>query len=134
MLILLLTLSVVFSVAVVSAIDTNSSDNHIIQNDSSVNYENQEINHPPKNHHPPKHDFRPDEKSVSKDFDFFGLFTIFKDDKKHGYWVLSEDMKKVDLDKLSKDGVNIIFLNSYAFTEHGQRDVLDWINRQMTME
>ena len=78
MLILLLTLSVVFSVAVVSAIDANSSDNHhIIQNDSSVNYENQEINHPPKNHHPPKHDFRPDEKSVSKDFDFFGLFTIF---------------------------------------------------------
>jgi len=79
LLILLLTLSVVFSVAVVSAIDANSSDNHhIIQNDSSVNYENQEINHPPKNHHPPKHDFRPDEKSVSKDFDFFGLFTIFK--------------------------------------------------------
>lgn len=130
MLILLLTLSVVFSVAVVSAIDANSSDNHhIIQNDSSVNYENQEINHPPKNHHPPKHDFRPDEKSVSKDFDFFGLFTIFKDNKKHGYWVLSEDMKKVDLDKLSKNGVNIIFLNSYAFTEHGQRDVLDWIKQ-----
>ena len=28
-----------------------------------------------------------------------------KDNKKHGYWVLSEDMKKVDLDKLSKNGV-----------------------------
>ena len=52
-----------------------------------------------------------------------------EDNKKHGYWVLSEDMKKVDLDKLSKNGVNIIFLNSYAFTEHGQRDVLDWIKQ-----
>ena len=129
MLILSLTLFIVFSIAIVSAIDTNSSDNQIIQNDSSVNYENLEINHPPKNHHLLKNDFRPHEKSVSKDFDFFGLFNIFKGDKKYGYWVLSEDMEKVDLDKLSKNGVNIIFLNSYAFTEHGQKDVLDWIKK-----
>ena len=36
-------------------------------------------------------------------------------------------MYKVDLNKLEDEGVKYIFLNSYAFTEYGQRDVLDWI-------
>ena len=36
-------------------------------------------------------------------------------------------MHEVDLDELSDNGVNCIFLNSFAFTQYGQREVLDWI-------
>lgn len=66
------------------------------------------------------------EKSVSKDFNIFELFNFGKE-KKYGYWLWASDMYEVDFDKLSKNGVNVIFLNSFAFTEYGQRDVMDWV-------
>ena len=129
MLILLLTLFFIFSVSLVCADDAaNSSDNEM-NLEPSVDNELYEINHPPENHHPQQPDLMPYENSVSKDFDFFGLFDFLGKEDKHGYWVWSGDMYNVDFDKLSKNGVNIIFLNSYAFTEHGQRDVLEWIHQ-----
>lgn len=124
MLILLLTLLFILSISFVSAINyADPSENH---ENVSVNSEIQEINHQPINHHP--YNQIPDKKSVSKDFDFFGLFNLFEGEK-HGYWVWSNDMYNIDFDELSKNGVNIIFLNSFAFTEHGQRDVLDWVKK-----
>lgn len=129
LLILLLTLVFIFSLSSVSADDgVNVSPDENNSQELSVDNELYEINHPPKNHHL-QPDLMPEKRSVSKNFDFFGLFDWFGGEKKHGYWVLSGDMNKVDFDKLSKNGVNIIFLNSYAFTEHGQRDVLDWIKQ-----
>ena len=61
-----------------------------------------------------------------KNFDIL-VFLHLKPEKKYGYWVLSEDMHNVNFDELSDNGVNVIFLNSYAFTQYGQRDVLDWV-------
>lgn len=104
----------------------DTADSSQNQENLSVNNEIQEINHQPINHHP--YNQIPDKKSVSKDFDFFGLFNIFEQQKR-GYWVWSDDMNNIDFDKLSKNGVNIIFLNSFAFTEHGQREVLDWVKQ-----
>lgn len=63
---------------------------------------------------------------MSKNFQLPDFLDIF-DDKKYGYWVWSSDMYDVDFDQLSENGVDVIFLNSYAFTEHGQKEVLDWI-------
>lgn len=117
LLILVLTLFFIFSITLVSANDIDTSNNHIQPDNASVYYEIQDMDHAPLN---------PVKKSVAKDFDFFGLFNFGKE-KKYGYWVWSSDMKKVDLDELSKNGVNVIFLNSYAFTEYGQREVLDWV-------
>ena len=78
MLILLLTLFFIFSVSLVCADDTaNSSEDGTNFLESSVDNELNEINHPPENHHPQQHNLMPDEKSVSKDFDFFGLFDFF---------------------------------------------------------
>jgi hypothetical protein len=117
LLILVLTLFFIFSITLVSANDINTSNNHIQAENASVNYEIQEMEHT---------SLIPVKKSVSKDFDFFGLFSFTKE-KKYGYWLWASDMNKVDLDELSKNGVNVIFLNSYAFTEYGQRDVLNWV-------
>ena len=126
---MLLTLIFIFSLSLVSADDEiNASHDEINSHELSVDNELYEINHPPNNHHP-QPDLMPGKRSVSKNFDFFGLFDWFGGGNKHGYWVWSGDMYNVDFDKLSKNGVNIIFLNSYAFTEHGQRDVLDWIKQ-----
>ena len=128
MLIILLTLTFISSIAIVSAIDSNSSGNQIFRENTSVDNNIYNINHPPENHHE-LNDLHPNKKSVSKDFDFFGIFNFFKGDKKYGYWVWSGDMDSVDFDKLSKDEVNVIFLNSYAFTDHGEKNVLKWIKK-----
>lgn len=121
MLILTLTLCFIFSISIVSASDIQSIDDNQISydNDTEIDYPeiddnnlNSEISY---------------KSSVSKDFDLFGLFDFFDDEKKYGYWVWATDMEKVDFDKLSDNGVKYIFLNSFAFTEYGQRDVLDWI-------
>ena len=64
--------------------------------------------------------------SISKNFDFFD-FLNFNNEKEYGYWLWASDMYDVDLDELSDNGVKYIFLNSYAFTEYGQREVLNWI-------
>ena len=126
---ILLTLLLIFSIAIVSAIDTDSSDNQMLSVEKSVNQNIFKINHPPENHHE-LNDLSPTKKSVSKDFDFFGIFDfLFKGEKKYGYWVWSGDMDKVDFDKLSKNGVNIVFLNSYAFKDHGYKDVMNWIKK-----
>ena len=66
-------------------------------------------------------------KSVSKDSNFWDIFNFGKNNKEYGYWLWASDMYKVDLNKMEDEGVKYIFLNSYAFTEYGQRDVLDWI-------
>ena len=124
---ILLTLLLISSIAIISAIDTDSSDNQILSVEKSVNQNIFKINHPPENHHELS-DINPTKKSVSKDFDFFGIFDfLFKGEKKYGYWVWSGDMDKVDFDKLSKNGVNVVFLNSYAFKDHGYKDVMNWI-------
>lgn len=127
MLILLLTLIFIFSIATVSAIDSGLSDESIQTDDNCVNYM-EETNHQPIKYHT-LNELNSENPSVSKDFDFFGLFDFFKPKEKYGFWVWSGDMYNVDFDKLEDDGVNIIFLNSYAFTEHGQRDVLEWIKQ-----
>ena len=106
---MLLTLFFIFSITAVSSFDMDLSDNNI-------------------------------NASASKDIDILGFFDdlMHKDfnslisgesepERKYGYWVWSGDMYTVNFDELSNNGVNVIFLNSYAFTEYGQRDVLEWI-------
>ena len=78
---ILLTLLLISSIAIISAIDTDSSDNQILSVEKSVNQNIFKINHPPENHHE-LNDLNPTKKSVSKDFDFFGIFDfLFKGEK-----------------------------------------------------
>ena len=69
---ILLTLLLISSIAIVSAIDTDSSDNQILSVEKSVNQNIFKINHPPENHHE-LNGLNPTKKSVSKDFDFFDM-------------------------------------------------------------
>ena len=46
-----------------------------------------------------------------------------------GYYVFGRDMYNVDLETLSKQGVNNIFLNYYAFDTHGMNKVSEWISK-----
>ncbi|WP_458456230.1 putative glycoside hydrolase [Methanobrevibacter sp.] len=46
-----------------------------------------------------------------------------------GYWVFGADMKKVNLENLRKNGTTDLFLNYYAFTAHGEKEVLAWIEK-----
>ena len=46
-----------------------------------------------------------------------------------GYWVFGADMKKVNLEKLKKNGTTDLFLNYYAFTVHGEKEVLTWVEK-----
>ncbi|SDA55847.1 putative glycoside hydrolase [Methanobrevibacter millerae] len=117
---MILTLFFIFSISIVSADNFNSTD---IADDSNADSIHESFQKLLINSNNLSHD----KKSVSKDFDFFGLFD-FGHEKKYGYWVWAKDMNNVDFDKLSKNGVNVVFLNSFAFTEYGQREVLDWIH------
>ena len=44
-----------------------------------------------------------------------------------GYWSFGGDMYKIDLSEFSKLGTTDILLNFYAFTAHGESEVLSWI-------
>ncbi|MDO5849133.1 MAG: transglutaminase domain-containing protein [Methanobrevibacter sp.] len=46
-----------------------------------------------------------------------------------GYWLFGADMEKADLASLSSQGTTQIFLNSYAFTVHGEKKVSEWIKK-----
>ena len=48
---------------------------------------------------------------------------------KGAIWVNGYSMKSVSFSTLSKNGINNIFLNSYAFTLHGKTNVLNWIKQ-----
>ena len=51
-----------------------------------------------------------------------------KENKNHfGYWVFGKDMNSVNLQSLKNNGVTDIFLNYYAFSAHGEANVLQWI-------
>lgn len=41
----------------------------------------------------------------------------------NGFWLFGSDMKSVNLKTMAKNGVNQIFLNSYAITLHGKTEV-----------
>lgn len=45
----------------------------------------------------------------------------------YGYWLWASDMYEVDFDQLQSQGVRYIFLQSSAFDQYGQKDVLEWI-------
>lgn len=106
---IMLVLCFIFSISVVSASGDIANDKSV---DNNTTYS----------------DISPDSSKISKnmlDFDFLNIFG----GKKYAYWVWASDMYNVDLDKLSSNGVKYIFLNSFAFTEYGQKDVLDWIKK-----
>lgn len=44
----------------------------------------------------------------------------------NGFWLFGSDMKKVNLNTMAKNGVNHIFLNSYAVTLHGESEVSEF--------
>lgn len=114
LLILLVTLCFILSIFIVSASDDNSTNentDNLTINDQYYQKVNENRNY----------------QSVSKSINFPNFSNLFNFNNGYGYWVWSSDMYKVDFDKLEKNGVKYIFLNSYAFTEHGQREVLDWI-------
>ena len=46
-----------------------------------------------------------------------------------GYWSFGADMYNIDLAKLSSLGTTDILLNYYAFTTHGESNVLSWIQK-----
>ena len=78
MLILLLTLFFILSIAIVSAVDTDLSDDSMSSYNKCVNYK--EINHQPIKYHA-INELNYKNPSVSKDFDFFGLFNFFGQEK-----------------------------------------------------
>ena len=47
----------------------------------------------------------------------------------NGYWVFGGNMYSVDLADLASKGTGNIFLNFYAFTAHGESNVLSWIQQ-----
>lgn len=46
-----------------------------------------------------------------------------------GYWSFGGDMYNIDLAQLSSLGTTEIFLNFYALTQHGESNVLSWIEK-----
>ena len=55
------------------------------------------------------------------------VLTIKKIDNGYGYWVFGGDMKDVNLNTLSSQGVTDIFLNYFAIEKHGKSAVESWI-------
>lgn len=51
----------------------------------------------------------------------------FKDDINNGIWVKGESMNNVDLDVLSKNGVENIFLHSNAIDKFGEENIIKWV-------
>ena len=47
--------------------------------------------------------------------------------KRCGYWLHGKNMKDVDVRALAALGTTDVFLNEYAFTAHGRKDVAAWI-------
>lgn len=54
---------------------------------------------------------------------------MFKDDVRNGIWVRGENMNNVDLDKLSNNGIENIFLHSSAVDRFGEKNVSSWIKK-----
>ena len=46
-----------------------------------------------------------------------------------GYWSFGGDMYNIDLSEFSRLGTTDILLNFYAFTAHGESEVLSWISK-----
>jgi len=59
------------------------------------------------------------------------IFTtvMLKDDVRNGIWVKGDSMNAVDLDTLSKNGFENIFLHSSAVERFGQENVTNWIKK-----
>ena len=55
--------------------------------------------------------------------------TMLKDDVRNGIWVKGESMYNVDLDTLSENGVENIFLHSSAVDRFGEEEVASWIKK-----
>ncbi len=55
------------------------------------------------------------------------VLTLKKIDNGYGYWVFGGDMKDVNLNTLSSQGVTDLFLNYYAIEKHGKSAVESWI-------
>jgi len=59
------------------------------------------------------------------------LFTtvMLKDDVRNGIWVRGENMNNVNLDTLSNNGIENIFLHSSAVNRFGEEEVSSWIKK-----
>ena len=59
------------------------------------------------------------------------MFTtmMLKDDVRNGIWVKGDSMNDVDLDKLSQNGFENIFLHSSAVERFGEENVSSWIKK-----
>ena len=56
-------------------------------------------------------------------------FGAMADAKHCGYWLHGRTMKDVDVRLLAAFGTTDVFLHEYAFTAHGQEDVVLWIEK-----
>ena len=57
----------------------------------------------------------------------YTLISVSDSSEGYGYWVFGRDMYNVDLTNLAAGGTTDILLNYYAFTVHGEANVLNWI-------
>lgn len=57
------------------------------------------------------------------------ITVMFKDDVRNGIWVKGESMNDVDLNTLSNNGIENIFLHSSAVEKFGEDNVSSWINK-----
>lgn len=57
------------------------------------------------------------------------ITVMFKDDVSNGIWVKGEHMNDVDLETLSNNGIENIFLHSSAVDRFGEKNVSAWIEK-----